>query len=184
MGRRGLEPISQIGAFNEFSQAAFLRGTDSPPSLSLTAESPERTTEKKIGTVISANKKKTAGPPPELNFRCPDCKKSSKGNFLYYTNSASYGNCASCGSFQNLTAAQLALKMGYGEGVLNSQKSIVSGLRTQGQRFKAEIQMDRILDRLVEGQSLGKLYNPHAVYVRTREKQIEWMCNLCGELDH
>ena len=152
--------------------------------MSLTAESPERTTEKKIGTVISANNKKTPVPAPELNFRCPDCRKPCKGNFLFYTNSASYGNCARCGSFQNLTAAQLALKMGYGEGVLNSQKSIVSGLRTQGQRFKAEIQMDRILDRLVEGQSLGKLYNPHAIYVRTREKQIEWMCSLCGELDH
>ena len=58
------------------------------------------------------------------------------------------------------------------------------GLRSPGQEFKAEIPMDRILDRLVEGQSLGKLYNPHAFYVRTREYYIEWMCNLCGELDH
>ena len=44
--------------------------------------------------------------------------------------------------------------------------------------------MDRILDRLVEGQNLGKLYNPHAFYVRYREFYIDWMCTLCGELDH
>jgi len=44
--------------------------------------------------------------------------------------------------------------------------------------------MDRILDRLVEGQNLGKLYNPQAFYVRYREFYIDWMCTLCGELDH
>ena len=42
--------------------------------------------------------------------------------------------------------------------------------------------MDRILDRLVEGQSLGKRYNQRAIYARTREFYIDWMGNLCGEL--
>lgn len=44
--------------------------------------------------------------------------------------------------------------------------------------------MDRILDRLVEGQTLGKLYNPDAIYVQNREFYIEWMSNLCSELQH
>lgn len=44
--------------------------------------------------------------------------------------------------------------------------------------------MDRILDRLVEGQSLGKRYNQRAIYARTREFYIDWMGNLCGELQH
>ena len=52
------------------------------------------------------------------------------------------------------------------------------------QKFKAEVPMDRILDRLVECQSLGKRYNPRAFYVRTREFYIDWMGNLCGELQH
>ena len=99
---RGAEHAA-VSACHEFSQAAFLRGTDSPPSLSLTAESPEKTTEKKLVNVVSTQKKVV--PPPELNFRCSDCKKSHKGNFLPYTNSVSFGNCATCGSFQNLTAA-------------------------------------------------------------------------------
>lgn len=44
--------------------------------------------------------------------------------------------------------------------------------------------MDEILDSLVEGQSLGKHFNPRAFYVRTREFYIDWMSNLCGELQH
>jgi len=44
--------------------------------------------------------------------------------------------------------------------------------------------MDRILDRLVEQQALGKNYNPRSFYVRTREFYIDWMGNLCGELQH
>mmetsp|Transcript_28721 Transcript_28721/g.38292 ORF Transcript_28721/g.38292 Transcript_28721/m.38292 type:complete len:108 (-) Transcript_28721:3277-3600(-) len=44
--------------------------------------------------------------------------------------------------------------------------------------------MDNILDGLVECQSLGKRYNPRAFYVRTREFFIDWMGNLCGELQH
>ena len=48
--------------------------------------------------------------------------------------------------------------------------------------FKAEIPMDRILDRLVESQTLGKRFNPRAFYVRTREFYIDWMGNLCSEL--
>ena len=47
MAKRGMEPAA-VSAFHEFSQAAFLRGTDSPPSLSLTAETPDKTTEKKL----------------------------------------------------------------------------------------------------------------------------------------
>ena len=100
MGKRGMEPAA-VSACHEFSQAAFLRGTDSPPSLSLTAESPEKTTEKKLMNVTSTQKKKLAGAQlPELNFRCSDCKKSQKGsNFLQYSNSVSFGNCAACGCF-------------------------------------------------------------------------------------
>jgi len=121
---------------------------------------------------------------PELNFRCSDCKNSHKGNFLQYTNSSSFGNCAICGCFQNLTAAQLAQKMGYGTDLQKQQYAVVQGLRSSNQHFKAEVPMDRILDRLVEGQNLGKLYNPQAFYVRYREFYIDWMCTLCGELDH
>lgn len=44
--------------------------------------------------------------------------------------------------------------------------------------------MDQILDRLVEQMSLGKLYNPDAFYMRSREFHIEWMCTLCSELQH
>ena len=130
MAKRSMEPT----ACNEFSQAAFLRGTDSPPSLSLTAESPEKTTEKKLVNVVSTQKKKLAvAPLPELNFRCLDCKKSHKGNFLQYTNSESFGNCAICGCFQNLTAAQLAQKMGYGADPQKQQHAVVQGLRSSNQ---------------------------------------------------
>ena len=61
---------------------------------------------------------------------------------------------------------------------------LVEGVRTSDQKFKAEVPMDRILDRLAENQVLGKLYNPRAFYVRTREFYIDWMGNLCGELQH
>lgn len=44
--------------------------------------------------------------------------------------------------------------------------------------------MDRILDRLVEQQNMGKKYSPSAFYVRTREYYIEWMGTLCSELQH
>merc|ERR1719246_162095 len=44
--------------------------------------------------------------------------------------------------------------------------------------------MDDILDGLIECQSLGKRYNPKAFYVGTREFFVEWMGNLCGELQH
>ena len=44
--------------------------------------------------------------------------------------------------------------------------------------------MDRILDRLVEGQTLGKRFDPRAFYVTNREFYIDWMGNLCGELQH
>jgi hypothetical protein len=53
MPKRGGMEVAAASACNDFSQAAFLRGTDSPPSLSLTAESPEKTTEKKLVNVIS-----------------------------------------------------------------------------------------------------------------------------------
>ena len=99
MPKRGMEAAA-ASACHEFGGAAFLRGTDSPPSLSLTAESPEKTTEKKLVNVASTQKKKLAGLPlPELNFRCSDCKKNYKGNFLQYTSSSSFGNCAACGCF-------------------------------------------------------------------------------------
>ena len=74
--------------------------------------------------------------------------------------------------------------MGYGTDLQKQQYAVVQGLRSSGQQFKAEVPMDRVLDRLVEGQNLGKLYNPHAFYVRYREFYIDWMCTLCGELDH
>jgi len=41
-----LQDIAPVGAQNEFNQASFLNGTESPPDLSLTA-TPEKTTEKK-----------------------------------------------------------------------------------------------------------------------------------------
>lgn len=44
--------------------------------------------------------------------------------------------------------------------------------------------MDRILECLFESQSLGKRYAPRAFYVRTREFYIDWMSNLCRELQH
>ena len=44
--------------------------------------------------------------------------------------------------------------------------------------------MDRILDRLVEQQTMGKHYCPRAFYVRNRAKNIEWMGNICSELQH
>lgn len=44
--------------------------------------------------------------------------------------------------------------------------------------------MDQILDRLVESQTLGKLYNPRSFYRRIREFYVDWMANLCGELNH
>lgn len=44
--------------------------------------------------------------------------------------------------------------------------------------------MDRILDRLVESQTLGKRYNHRAFYARTREFYIDWMGKLCSELQH
>lgn len=44
--------------------------------------------------------------------------------------------------------------------------------------------MDMILDRLVQGQTLGKLYNPQAFYVQDREMYINQMYNLCQELNH
>ena len=46
--------------------------------------------------------------------------------------------------------------------------------------FKAEIPMDRILDRLVESQTLGKRFSPRSFYVRTREFYIDWMGNLAA----
>ena len=44
--------------------------------------------------------------------------------------------------------------------------------------------MDRIMDRLVECQSLGKRFAPEAFYVKTREFYVDYMSNLCLELHH
>ena len=60
----------------------------------------------------------------------------------------------------------------------------VLGLRTYDQAFKAEVPMDDILNRLVECQSLGKRYNTKAFYCDSRERYIEFIGCLCGELQH
>ena len=44
--------------------------------------------------------------------------------------------------------------------------------------------MDDILNRLVECQSLGKRYNTKAFYCDSRERYIEFIGCLCGELQH
>ena len=165
---------------------ACAKGTDSPPSLSLTA-SPEKTTEKKLANLSFAQKQKTAnshGKPQRapLNFRCSDCGQEHAAHFLPYEAEPAFGNCTNCGQFRDLTAILQAHRSGYAEATL--RQHLVEGIRPRDQRFRAEVPMDRIMDRLVECQTLGKLFNPTAFYIRTREFYVDWMSQLCGELQH
>ena len=42
--------------------------------------------------------------------------------------------------------------------------------------------MDLILKRLIEGSKLGRMYNPDAFYVESREMFVDWMCDLSERL--
>ena len=95
-----------LGAHGEYD---FLKGTDSPPSLSLTA-SPDKTTEKKLTNLVSLQEVKKAGfkqPTQQINFICGGCDRKHQDSFLPYTYDANFGNCEQCGNFQNLTALRL-----------------------------------------------------------------------------
>ena len=51
-------------------------------------------------------------------------------------------------------------------------------IRKADQHYKCEVPMDLILKRLTECQRLGRLYNPDAFYVESREMFVDWMCDL------
>jgi hypothetical protein len=50
------------------------------------------------------------------------------------------------------------------------------------QHYKCEVPMDLILKRLTECQRLGRLFNPDAFYVESREMFVDWMCDLSDRL--
>ena len=93
------------------------------------------------------------------NFTCSECSQRGKNLFLSYQSNANIGNCAACGCFHDQTSLFMALRNGTDE-AQHGINGCVKSLRAQAQSFKAEVPMDMILDRLVQGQTLGKLYNP------------------------
>ena len=109
----------------------YSKGTDSPPSLSLTA-SPEKTTEKKLINLSLATKSKNAGAEQlskraPLAFKCHECDDRA-AEFLRYTKTPEFGNCSACGAFQDQTAILRAYKSGYHDGAL--REHLVEGVRT------------------------------------------------------
>ncbi len=49
-------------------------------------------------------------------------------------------------------------------------------------RFKVDIPLDEMLSRLIERQSVGKIYNPAAAYVKKRRVIVDWMCEMGEDL--
>lgn len=171
------------GASHEFNPAAFMRCPDSPPSLSLT-NSPDKRTDEKLANIVSARDLKMAGKDQlKVNFifRCLSCNKAHNECFVPYEFDSNFGNCEACGGFQNLTSLRMIEKMGYQDtrcqSILPSQ-----AIRKPDQHFKCEVPMDVILKRLTECQKLGRLYNPDAFYVESREIFVDWMCDLSDRL--
>ena len=90
-------------------QHSFAKGSDSPPSVSLTA-SPVKTTEKKLVNLSLAAKSKILAPEPKTFFECLECDKRCQdcqcreACFLQYKHNSDIGNCSACGAFQDRTA--------------------------------------------------------------------------------
>lgn len=74
-----------------------------------------------------------------------------------------YGNCASCGTFINLTSKS-------------------QGIKLKGTEFKVEMPFDEMLMRLIERQHVCKIYNPAAYYVQKRRVIVDWMCEMGEDL--
>lgn len=173
-----MAPLSALGAQSGVAPGFMLSNTESPPSCSLTA-SPERTTEKKLIKIgepnfsVSAKHKRPVEPPV---FKCLYCPSELPSKFVAYRSDPALGNCEHCGAFFNYKAAPLAAK--------NSiEQNISSAVRERFQSFRAEVEMDVILVKLVEdARQITPRYHEDAFYLGNREAFVEWMFNLAEKL--
>jgi hypothetical protein len=54
----------------------------------------------------------------------------------------------------------------------------------KGSGFKVDIPMDEMLQKLIERQVIGKLFNPAANYVKKRRVIVDWMCEMGEDLKY
>ena len=50
--------------------------------------------------------------------------------------------------------------------------------------FKVDIPMDEMLQRMIERQTVCKIFNPAAVYVKKRRVIVDWMCEMGEDLKY
>jgi hypothetical protein len=109
----------------------------------------------------------------DINFQCVECNSHHKDTFLPYRGNPNFGNCEYCGNFRNLTAAT----------VVKGASQVCQSVRDPEQKFRAEVPMDVILEKLIEDANLlNTPFNQSAQYLPERENFVEWMFDLAEKL--
>ena len=55
-------------------------------------------------------------------------------------------------------------------------------VKLKSSAFRVDMPLDEVLSKLIERQTICKIYNPAATYVKKRRVIVDWMCEMGEDL--